>query len=72
MEAGYLSADRLCLRHFRRTRCAGIPDLIGDGVLIISRTRAKQVLNLETTTTYGQNDMALGNVSSNTPAASGS
>ena len=39
----------------------GTPDLISGGVFIISGTRAERVLNLGTTTTYGQNDMVLDN-----------
>lgn len=39
----------------------GTPDLISGAVFIICGTRAEHVLNLGTTTTYGQNDMVLDN-----------
>ncbi|MFI5086140.1 MAG: hypothetical protein ACHP7K_09440 [Actinomycetales bacterium] len=39
----------------------GTPDLISGGVFIISGAHAEEVLNLGTTTTYGQNDMVLDN-----------
>lgn len=39
----------------------GTPDLISGGVFIISGTHAMDVVNLGTTTTFGQNDMVLDN-----------
>ncbi|MBB6405962.1 hypothetical protein [Arthrobacter sp. AZCC_0090] len=39
----------------------GTPDLISGGVFIISGARAVDVVNLGTTTTFGQNDMVLDN-----------
>lgn len=39
----------------------GTPDLISGGVFIISGAHAAEVLNLGTTTTFGQNDMVLDN-----------
>ncbi|MET3922952.1 hypothetical protein [Arthrobacter sp. UYEF20] len=39
----------------------GTPDLISGGVFIISGANAAEVLNLGTTTTFGQNDMVLDN-----------
>lgn len=39
----------------------GTPDLISGGVFIISGANAAEVVNLGTTTTYGQNDMVLDN-----------
>jgi hypothetical protein len=39
----------------------GTPDLISGGVFIISGANAADVVNLGTTTTYGQNDMVLDN-----------
>ncbi|GAA4038084.1 hypothetical protein GCM10023063_23960 [Arthrobacter methylotrophus] len=40
---------------------AGTPDLISGGVFIISGANAANVMNLGTTTTFGQNDMVLDN-----------
>ena len=39
----------------------GTPDLISGGVFVISGANVAKVLNLGTTTTYGQNDMVLDN-----------
>ncbi len=39
----------------------GTPDLISGGVFMISGAHAREVVNLGTTTTYGQNDMVLDN-----------
>ncbi|GAB3572514.1 hypothetical protein GCM10027405_39370 [Arthrobacter alkaliphilus] len=39
----------------------GTPDVISGGVFIISGAHAADVINLGTTTTYGQNDMVLDN-----------
>jgi hypothetical protein len=39
----------------------GTPDLISGGVFIISGANASSVVNLGTTTTFGQNDMVLDN-----------
>ncbi|MDQ2740990.1 MAG: hypothetical protein M3Z66_01630 [Chloroflexota bacterium] len=39
----------------------GTPDLISGGVDIISGTQAADLVNMGTTTTYGQNDMVLDN-----------
>ena len=39
----------------------GTPDIISGGVFVISGAHADEVINLGTTTTYGQNDMVLDN-----------